>query len=248
MQMNSHTRFSDRVADYVRYRPDYPDALFELLRREASLGPGTSVADVGSGTGISARRFAETGATVFAVEPNAAMRDQGADERIVSIDGSAERTTLPDARVELVAAFQSFHWFDRSAARQEFARILKPQGLVALVWNDRLEDATPFLRGYEALLREFSNDNLAVRHGAVSQGDLDAWFGGGMRTARFENAQTFDFEGVLGRLLSSSYAPPVGHPQHAPMVSALQELFDRTQESGRVQFLYATNAYYGPLD
>ena len=248
MQMNSHTRFSDRVADYARTRPDYPKALFELLGREASLGRGTSVADIGSGTGISARRLAETGAAVFAVEPNAAMRDQGEDERIVSIDGSAENTTLPDASVELVTAFQAFHWFDRTAARREFARILKPQGLVALVWNDRLEDATPFLRGYEALLREFSNDYLAVRHGAIAQGDLADWFGGGMCTACFENAQTFDFDGLLGRLLSSSYAPPEGHPQHAPMVSALRELFDRTQKNGHVEFLYATNAYYGPLD
>ena len=120
--------------------------------------------------------------------------------------------------------------------------------MVALVWNDRLEDATPFLRGYEALLREFSNDYLAVRHGAIAQGDLADWFGGGMCTACFENAQTFDFDGLLGRLLSSSYAPPEGHPQHAPMVSALRELFDKTQKNGRVEILYATNAYYGLLE
>lgn len=247
MSADSKSRFSDRVTNYVRYRPNYPREVFELLSREVPLGRGASVADVGSGTGISARRLAETGATVYAVEPNAAMRAAGEGDGIVSVDGAAEATTLPDHSVDLVTAFQAFHWFDRAAARREFARILRPEGTAALVWNERVEDATPFLRRYEALLREFAGDYLAVRHNAISEPDLAAWFGGGMRTARFENAQTFDYGGVLGRLMSSSYAPPEGDPRYLPMVTALRRLFEETQEDGAVEFLYATNAYYGPL-
>ena len=210
------------------------------------------MADVGSGTGISARRLLATGATVFAVEPNVAMRAAAeaalaAEPGFRSVDGTAEATGLPKRSVDLVTAFQAFHWFDRAAARREFARVLRPGGLVALVWNERAEDATPFLRGYEALLREFAGDYLAVRHNAIREGDLAAWFGGAMRTASFENAQRFDFEGTLGRLSSSSYAPAADDPRRAPMVAALRRLFDATQASGTVEFRYATNAFYGPL-
>lgn len=245
MTADSTTRFTSRVEDYVRFRPNYPEESFALLQRECGLGPGKVVADVGSGTGISARRLLATGASVVGVEPNAAMRT--AAEGFPSVDGTSEATGLPDASVDLVTAFQAFHWFDRVAARREFERILREPKWVALVWNDRLETGTAFLEGYEALLREFAGDYLAVRHNAISADDLDAWFGGGMRVAWFPNAQRFDLAGARGRLLSSSYAPPQGDPRHEPMVAELRRLFDETQEGGTVEFRYETQVYYGTL-
>ena len=242
MATDARARFSNRVGDYVRYRPNYPPALFEAL----GLGPGVVAADVGAGTGISSRALLATGATVVAVEPNAAMR-AAIGGGVRALDGSAEATGLPDASVDLVTAFQAFHWFDRAAARREFARILKPGGRVALVWNDRDATSTPFLRGYEALLREFAGDYLAVRHNGIEESDLATWFGGTMHVASFPNGQSFDFEGLLGRLMSSSYAPSADHPRHTAMVEALRRLFDETQQDGLVEMRYEARVHYGPL-
>ena len=154
--LRSTERFSDRVADYVRYRPSYPPDLLDCLRRNCGLTPHWIIADVGSGTGLLTKIFLENGNRVFAVEPNAAMRAAGEEflrgfEQLASREGRAEATGLEAHSVDLVAAGQAFHWFDRRRARAEFERILKPSGWVALVWNERLT-STPFLADYEQLL------------------------------------------------------------------------------------------------
>ncbi len=154
-------RFSNRVGDYVRYRPSYPSALVDLLRAECGLRPDHVMADVGSGTGILSRMFLENGNRVFGVEPNDEMRHAGEDylstfKKFSSIAGSAEATTLADASLDFVTVAQAFHWFEPAAARTEFQRILRRDGFVVIVWNDRLFDTTPFLREYEALLHRLS--------------------------------------------------------------------------------------------
>lgn len=249
-------RFSDRVANYVRYRPGYPEALLRALAEEAGLGPGKAVADVGSGTGISSELLLRPGCEVYAVEPNAEMR-AAAEERLDgeprfhSVDGTAEATTLPDASVDLVTAGQAFHWFDVERTRAEFARILcgapRAPGQVALFWNSRRTDASPFLRAYEDLLQRFGTDYREVDHLNVGPETLAPFFGGPYESRTFPNHQDFDLEGLRGRLLSSSYAPGPGHPDHEPMLSELRRIFDRHQEAGRVRFVYDTELYLGKL-
>ncbi len=247
-------RFSDRVADYVRFRPAYPPALVEWLRRDHGVGPAWVVADVGAGTGISARLFLEAGHEVIAVEPNAAMRAAavealGSSPRFRAVDAPAEATTRPGASVDLVVAAQSFHWFDPEAVRREWARVLRPGGLALLVWNSRQTSGTPFLDGYEKLLREHSTDYAAVAERYADEPTLRRWFGAGFREGRsFENRQVLDLEALRGRLLSSSYAPRAGHPGHEPMLEALGRLFERTAVGGRVTIEYLTRAYVGALD
>ena len=248
-------RFSDRVADYVRYRPGYPEALLRALRGEAGLGPRSRVADVGSGTGISTELLLRSGAEVWAVEPNEEMRRAaeerlGGEPRFHSVDGTAESTTIPEASVDLVAAGQAFHWFDRERARAEFLRILAPPprlGRLALFWNSRRTESTPFLRDYEALLRRFGTDYDRIDHTNLGPEDFEAFFAGPYQSHRFENHQVFDFEGLRGRLLSSSYTPAPGHPDHEPMLTALRDLFDRHQQNGQVRFEYDTDLHLGPL-
>lgn len=245
-------RFSNRVDDYVRYRPGYPAELVATLEREAGLRPTSKVADLGSGTGISAELFLDAVAAVFAVEPNADMR-RAAEERLdgrrgfVSVAGTAEATTLPEASVDLVTAGQAFHWFDRARTRREMARILRPGGRVALFWNRRLVDETPFLRGYEELLLTFGTDYRRVDHRRVDHEALAAFFGGPFTTHRFPNRQLFDLEGLKGRLLSSSYVPAATEARHGPMLEALTRLFTEHQEAGRVDMLYQTELHFGPL-
>lgn len=251
MHNDSTQRFTDRVSDYVKYRPGYPREIVTFLHSTCGLADGAQVADIGAGTGISARLFLDAGHPVVAVEPNQAMR-AAADEWLkdyagyTSVAGTGEATSLDSASVDLVIAAQAFHWFDPIAARQEFARILRPHGLIALMWNSRLLDGTPFLAGYEALLRRFSDDYQSVSERYGDDASMAVWFGDRLaHMARMPNAQRLDFDGLKGRLMSSSYAPKAGHPNHEPMLAALRELFDRTAQDGTVDFVYETLVYVG---
>jgi len=247
------TRFTDRVEHYVRHRPSYPPALLDYLRSESFLREGITVADVGSGTGISALPFVRAGCRVFAVEPNRPMRVaaeslMAGNEAFSSVAGSAEATTLPDQSVDLVIAGQAFHWFDRDAARREFDRILRPGGGVALFWNSRDLTGSPFAVGYESLLQTFGTDYSRVRHDAIGQEQIGRFFAPAtFRTASFPFAQQFDYAGLEGRLLSSSYVPAAGHPTHQPMLLALRRLFDACQSGGTVTMHYRTEIYVGRL-
>lgn len=251
---DSKERFSNRVKDYVRYRPGYPRAVLDLLRDECGLTPESVVADIGSGTGILTQMFLENGNFVYGVEPNAEMR--GAGERFLqkytrfrSVTGSAEATTLPDSNVDFVVAAQAFHWFDPPAARAEFRRILRPQGWAVVIANHRMKDTTPFLRAYEVFLREFGTDYERIAETYPSAERMANFFGSGkFRERTAPNRQIFDFEGLSGRLRSSSYAPPPEHAKHKPMLVALKELFDVHADGGSVSFNYVTYIYYGRLE
>ena len=246
-------RFSSRVEDYVRYRPHYPRAIISVLSRECGLEAGWVVADVGSGTGLLSDLFLGAGCTVYGVEPNRAMREAG--ERLhsrapafISVDGTAEATTLPPAGVDLVTAGQAFHWFDRSSARAEFARILRPGGWVALMWNSRRKTGSPFLEAYEALLQRWSVDYAEVDHDRITDDVIASFFAPAPVAKRtFPNRQEVDLEGARGRLESSSYVPPPGHPDHAPMLAELKAIFARTSRNGVVTFEYDTLLYFGRL-
>ena len=246
------TRFSSRVDDYVRHRPQYPSAVYDFLRDELGARPPAVVADVGSGTGIFAGPLLEAGFEVYCVEPNGAMR--AAAERLLgrhplfhSVDGAAEATTLPDAFADLAVAAQAFHWFDVSKAAAEFSRVLRPDAPAALIWNTRRTHGSPFLKAYEELLNEYGTDYAAVRHDRADPGRLAAFFGGPFRRAAFPNHQRLDLAGLRGRLLSSSYAPGPGHPRHAAMLDAAARLFEPSNHSGFVTIEYDTELSYGPL-
>src|SRR4028119_2421500 len=118
-------RFTDRVANYVAYRPKYPAEVLEFMRAELSLSPSSIIADVGAGTGILTEMFLRNGNTVFAVEPNEAMRAAaenllGACPKFRGVAGTAEATTLAVRSVDFITAAQAFHWFDAEHTRREF--------------------------------------------------------------------------------------------------------------------------------
>jgi len=249
---NATSRFSDRVENYVRYRPGYPPEALHVLKSACGLTPGHVVADIASGTGIWTRMPLENGNKVFAVEPNLEMRRAGESlltefPRFASVAGTAEATTLAESSIDFVTAAQSAHWFHRARARREFLRILKPEGWLALLWNERLTDSTPFLRGYEHLLLNYGTDYQDVRHerttGAVNEFFRPSPF----QERAFEIRQEFDYAGLEGRLLSSSYAPGPEHPNHAPMLRDLRGIFKTHAIGGRVRFDYKTRVYFGHL-
>ena len=252
--MNDVTqRFSSRVENYIKYRPGYPNEVIETLRSECELTSSSVAADVGSGTGILTEMFLQNGNLVYGIEPNREMRE--AAERLLkdyphfhSVAARAEETTLGGASVDFVTAGQAFHWFDREKTREEFARILKPQGWVALIWNERVTTTTPFLVAYEQLLKDYSTDYEQVDHRRIDDDVIRDFFGSDQfRLNQFKNVQVFDYEGVKGRLLSSSYAPEEGHPNYEPMLAELERIFQTYQDEGRVVFEYVTQMYYGQL-
>jgi len=247
---NAKARFSNRVADYVRYRPSYPEEVLALLR-QAGLRAGSDVADIGSGTGTFSKLLLDAGHEVFAVEPNAEMRAiaedlLGPSPSFHSIAASGEETTLPDQSIDWIVSAQAFHWLDRVRARKEFSRLLKPAGSIALIWNVRQTDSTPFLREYEDLLLTYAPDYSLVRHENVDAEALAHFFAEGRFVKHlFPNAQAFDLAGLRGRLRSCSYAPAAGHVLHVPMLTELDRLYDRHQIEGVVEFRYHTEVFIG---
>lgn len=248
------SRFSDRVANYVKYRPGYPRGLIDFMIGELGIGAESHVADIGSGTGIFAQCLLERGVTVWGVEPNDEMRAAGEEllqkfPHFRSVEGDAENSGLVTGSVDVVTAAQAFHWFDPEKFRRECLRILKTSGPVMLVWNKRLTTETQFLLGYEELLNRYATDYQQVNHANLGTAAFRSFFGGShYQTRHFPNVQSFDFEGLKGRLMSSSYAPMPGHPNFAPMIKVLEDLFDAHQETGHVQFLYETQMVWGTIE
>jgi ubiquinone/menaquinone biosynthesis C-methylase UbiE len=239
------------VDNYVRYRPGYPAEIIDLLRAECGLSKDSVVADIGSGTGKLSELFVKAGCKVYGVEPNKEMREAGErmkSSNFTSVNGTAEATTLPDRSADFITAGQAFHWFDHAKCRPEFLRILKPGGWLVIIWNDRRSDTTPFLADYERLLAEFGTDYSEASHRRTDKPEvIRAFFGKEPRFKNYHHIQLFDFEGIKGRLLSSSYAPDVGHPKYEVMMVALRKIFDARQENGKVAFEYDTHVYYGHL-
>jgi hypothetical protein len=158
----------------------------------------------------------------------------------------AEETTLPDACCDLVTVAQALHWFEPETTRREFARILRPGGQVAVVWNSRRQESTPFLRAYEALLDRWGTDYQAVRRLGGDEGSAHRFFGaGGYRSRRFEHVQQADLDLLRARLLSSSYVPAAGDPGRAPMLAELDALFAAHQKGGAVMLEYDTEVFWG---
>lgn len=251
--MKSTERFSNRVENYVKYRPHYPVTIIPYLSADAGLTHHSVVADIGSGTGISAEPFLDNGNTVYAVEPNKEMRE--AAEKLLqrypnfkSITGTAERTTLPDRSVDLVIAGQAFHWFDQEATRNEFRRIAKENAYGVLMWNIRQMN-TPFEQAYEALLHRHGIDYKSMKHRSIDPALLATFFTeGSFREKSFLNVQRFDFPALKGLMSSSSYMPDKTNPGYEAMVKELEDVFEKHQENRMVVFKYQTQLYSGKIN
>jgi ubiquinone/menaquinone biosynthesis C-methylase UbiE len=243
-------RFSDRVTNYIKYRPSYPQEVIAALLEECNLSERALVADIGSGTGIFSKLLLERDLHVIGVEPNGSMRRAAETqlsefEKFTSVNGQAERTTLANGKIDLITAAQAFHWFVEEETKDEFFRILKPGGSVALIWNQRKVDR-PFLKDYDRMLLEYGTDYQSVNHTNLSDENIVDFFSPGKMTVfKFENAQHFDLTGFLGRIQSSSYTPKNHTKEHEVLMNVAEELFHRYEKNGRIPFEYDTRLYLG---
>ena len=247
-------RFSDRAEDYVKYRPHYSPDVVKAVQEACTLRPEHVIADVGCGSGLLAEIFLDNGNRVIGVEPNREMRRAGEEylarySSFSMLDGTAEATTLPKMSVDFAVAGQAFHWFRPDETRTEFARILKPGGWAVLIWHDRNVDSTPFLRAYEDFIRRHSIDYEQVTHKYLAgYAALERFFAPNkMRLIQQHNQQRLGFDGLRGRLLSSSYIPKSGERYEA-MSRELPQLFSSHAAGGQVVLQYDTKIYFGHLD
>jgi ubiquinone/menaquinone biosynthesis C-methylase UbiE len=240
------------VDNYVRYRPAYPTAVVDTLIDKCCLDKNSVVADVGAGTGIFTQHLLDKHLQVVAIEPNQEMR-QAAEKMLsgyagfTSTDGSAEETNLADHSVDLIVAAQAFHWFRNNESQSEFARILKPSGWVALVWNQR-KIQQPFQQDYDALLRQYAPEYSAANHMNIPDDAIAKFLAGeDYQTFCFENVQVLDKDGFLGRMQSSSYTPAIGTPGYPILLATAERLFASHAVQGRISFEYDTRLYIGKL-
>jgi hypothetical protein len=248
--MNPTERFSDRVENYAKYRPNYPHTLIRFVQER--LAPPGTIADIGSGTGILSDQLLGAGYTVFGVEPNEPMRLE-AERRLGnrpgfhSVTGTAEATTLDPGSVDAVTCAQSFHWFDRGHSRAEFARILRKPKLVLLIWNERISE--DLMEEYDRILQESAPEYHRVGRREITDADIaDFFVPAPVERFDFPNAQRLDHDGFLGRVLSSSYVPNVGRPGHEAVMNKMGKFFRRHAQSGSIDFLYRTRIYLAQLN
>jgi SAM-dependent methyltransferase len=245
-------RFSNRVENYLKYRPTYPPEIIPLLKSECGLTAESIIVDLGSGTGLLTELFLKNGNQVFGVEPNPEMRAAGEKvlaryPKFASVDAVAEATTLPNHSVDFVVAGQAFHWFDRQKARPEFARVLKPDGWVMLVWNGYRVKSSPLMASYQDLVVRYGTDYSEIQR-EVEGCDVESFYAPAIcRCARFEFQQSFHYQGLKGRFLSASYALEPDHPDYEAMLADLRKIFEANQQDGKVIFAYETVLYYGQL-
>ncbi|WCT11392.1 class I SAM-dependent methyltransferase [Mucilaginibacter jinjuensis] len=244
-------RFSNRVGNYVKYRPGYPEAVLQSLQQEFNLNADSYIADIGSGTGIFTKLLLDKGYKVYAVEPNEPMKafaesDLKGYKNFTSVAGTAEHTNLLANSIDLITSATAFHWFDVEKSRVEFKRVLKPNGAVVLLWNVRKADTDAFAIAYDKLLLKYSGDYKEVKDKTLNGERLAGFFDQGkFETISYPNEQVFDEEGLIGRSLSSSYVPLPETAEGKVFLNDLKAIFAEHQIDGKVRFLYDTVMYIG---
>jgi len=245
-------RFSDRVSDYINFRPSYPSVIIDILRADCRLNNNSVIADIGSGTGKLTELLLKLKLTVHAVEPNKEMREAavtllGSNAHFVSVAGTAEATNLDDQSVDLITVAQAFHWFDLDNTKIEFERILKPNGHIALIWNERNTNL-PFQKEYDQMLTEYAPEYSKVNHRNITDKDVSDFLQ--PRTVRnfsLPYSQKFDLAGLIGRMNSSSYTPKSDTPKSLALNTAATQLFKRHEVCGRIEFSYQSRVYLGSV-
>lgn len=249
---DSKERFSSRVEDYNKYRPSYPPEVITLLKSKYFLNSEHTIADIGSGTGISSELFLKNGNTVYAVEPNQDMRLQ-AEQNLTtylgfkSINGQSEATTLAPQSADFIIAAQAFHWFNLIPTRAEFQRIKKPSGYVVILFNDRLTQGSEFAEGYEKMMNEFGIDYKEIKH-KNREIKLQKYieFFKSYEEFEFPYSQHLNYSSLLGRTKSSSYTPKIDQPNFLLMQARLESIFKDCAVDSHVDMKYVTQVLVAP--
>jgi len=248
---NSISRFTGRAGNYAKYRPSYPEQIIPLLEKKINFDASKDIADVGCGTGILSRVFLNNGNLVFGVEPNGEMRAMaekllGKFINFISVNGAAENTMLAPHCADIITVGQAFHWFDLKKTKSEFKKVLKKDGYVVLVWNERT-NGTPFMKALNAILKSLNKEYEEAEKNHADTKLLKTFFGTEKIHANsFPHYQMLDLAGLRGRVQSISYVPEKGD-EHNRVMRELKDIFDRFNNGGMVKIEYKTKVFAGKL-
>lgn len=249
--MDVTQRFSDRVAAYAEARIGYPPEFVDHLRKAIGLAPGWTVADMGSGTGLSAEPLLDAGCSVIGVEPSDSMRAAaeaalGGRPGFRSVAGRAEASGLPDGCADLAVAACAFHWFDPGATAREWGRVLRGEKWAALLWTLRRPEASAFMGAFEGVIERWGTDWPQVKARYAEPGAMGVLFGvGAWEVARFGSHQVVDWAGLAARVRSTSYVPGPGKAGHDGMMADLRAVYEAHAVDDRVRIEYAVPMFYG---
>lgn len=250
--MKNTERFSNRAKSYSLYRPHYPAEILSFLETNTGFDQRKIVADIGSGTGISAELFVKNSNQVYGIEPNKQMREIAEENfknnpNFISVIGTAESIPLPDSSVDFIVVGQAIHWFNKPLAKKEFQRIIVPNGFLLILSNDR-DLQSPLQQEYENLLLTFAPEYENLHRLYINFDSLKQFFWPfSVYKKSFPQKQIFDFSGLKGRADSMSFSPLENEAAYQPMLKNLEELFNRYSKNGKIEFPYQCNLYFGKI-
>jgi SAM-dependent methyltransferase len=250
----NETKFNGMGKIYNQFRSSYPKELLDYLYSDLHFNECSVIVDVGSGTGKMAQLLLEKGSKVYAVEPNGDMRTIAEQnlksfDGFVSVNGSAENTGLKEDSVDFIMAAQAFHWFDRQRFREECRRILKPGGMVVLVYNSRDEDSEQVRENFQINKKycpDFKGFSGGMDKGKIKN-EFGAFFCGEIEKREFINDLLLDEQGFIGRNLSASYAPKESDRNFLPYIGELKELFHKYSKDKILILPNFTQSYAGKI-
>lgn len=248
--MNNTTRFDGKGELYAKARPSYATELFDYMKNTLNIPKGSVFADIGSGTGIFTKQLLDYGYLVYAVEPNEDMRKK-AEEKLsenksfTSVHGADNNTSLPDESVDFITVAQAFHWFDVDAFKKECKRILKQNGKVIIVYNSRDEGAAS-TKALVDLRRKYNPEFHGFSNG-ISDEKCRAFFCGNCELFRADNSQSYDRQGYINRVLSSSYSLRDSDERYEKYLKDINSIFDSFAVDGLLTVPTYTVAYIGAV-
>jgi SAM-dependent methyltransferase len=236
--MKSIRRFDGKVADYACYRERYsPEVLLPLFYQYCGLTPDWFIADVGAGTGMLSDVFLANGNRTIAIEPNAEMRAMckalhNDSSLLQMMDGTAENTGLATASADMVSVGRAMHWFDLERSMEEFRRILKPDGWVAIVAFGRTEQGHEENEALEKILREYSEDHADTHAGYKVYQRLEEYLTRDFHHEQLLSSMSLDWKALHGIVMSLSASPLPSDAIYTDFERALHDLFNRYAHNG----------------
>ena len=227
--------FAQAADAYERARPSYPEEAVAWMADRCTLGAGSTVVDVGAGTGKLTRLLPPTGATVVAIEPVAEMRAKIDGLGLEALDGTAESLPLADGVADVITVAQAFHWFDHDRALPELHRVLRQGGFLVLFWNNR-DLSDPVQAAVEEL--------LAPRRATVTSQLGGTWrdplerspLFGTPETREFPYVQQFTTDDLCDRVSSTSFVAAMPERERETILERVRRLTQGLEEPFPIRY------------